>query len=152
MGLNKDTKRRLRSVTHLILTDKMDKTDFKNLIEKSKGKDFELTTILMRANSKAIERYEAFTKSKAISSLSVGISEIPREDRWISEDYLKKTDQNFHDDKEFMQKFLSPEIQTTEFERNKELKAILKNFSKKDRVIALGLDSEPLEKGYGIYR
>jgi len=152
MALNEDTKRRVESVCRMIQTDRMNKGDFLNLIQKSRGKDAELVTILTRANAKAVEKYEDFKGTVALSDGKFNVLHIHEKDNWIAQNYLNKAKAEIHNDKEFANNFLTPEIRKTAIQRDKELKRILKEFTKKERAIAIGLGVESVKKRLGLSR
>ena len=152
MGLNDATKRRVRTISYMLRNDKMNKREFLNIVSESRGKDFDLTSILNRASGQAATKYDQFLEGQAI--VKGGFETMSFQDRedWIIKDYIEKTTSSMHNEKQYLKDFLSPQIEQTALKRDREIKQIEKSVKRADRAKAIGIKMESLKKKMGLSR
>ena len=152
VGLSEDTHRTVRSVRRMVETGRLDREGFLNLVDKAKGKDHEVASIMLRAYSKAESKYEDYKVGMAMSDGKYNHLHINEKDSWLVEDFLDNKTKELHNEKEFMKSVLSSQLSTTVIQRDKEIKSFRKSQVRQDRAKSLGLKFQSFKKAIGLSR
>ena len=152
IGLSEDTKRRVQSVRRMIETGRLDRPGLLNLVEKAKGKDHETASIMLRALAKAELKYQDYKVSLAMSDGNYSHFHIDEKDSWLIDDYLDTKTKELHNEKEFMESIVAPELSTTVLQRDKEIRRLRTAQIKRERAKALGLKVQGFKKAIGLSR
>lgn len=152
MGLNDESKRKLKSVESMIYAGLVDEKAFRDLMKKTNGKDFDTSMVLFDAYASAHTKYDSFLEKKVIQEQKYNLLNVKGTEKERIDEFLsQKMDKHFSE-KEFMEGFLAREVGEKTKQRDLQIKAISKEKIKKERAEALGMKWEGIKRAVGLSR